>query len=70
MSLKNDKDAEIRRTSDPSDPSDPKIASDTSRKMSAKKPKPELGGALRSIYQRTVEEAIPAEMLDLLGKLG
>jgi hypothetical protein len=67
LSLKNDKDAETRRTSDPSDP---RPASDASRKMSAKKPKPELGGALRSIYQRTVEEAIPAEMLDLLGKLG
>lgn len=31
---------------------------------------PELGLALRSVYQRTVEEEIPPEMLDLLGKLG
>ncbi|HKT14921.1 MAG TPA: NepR family anti-sigma factor [Allosphingosinicella sp.] len=30
---------------------------------------PEIGSALRSIYDRTVEETIPAEMLDLLGKL-
>jgi hypothetical protein len=29
----------------------------------------DMGGALRSIYQRTVDEAIPDEMLDLLGKL-
>ena len=30
----------------------------------------ELGSALRSAYQRTVEEAIPSDLLDLLGKLG
>lgn len=29
-----------------------------------------VGHALRSIYQKTVDEAIPSEMLDLLGKLG
>lgn len=29
----------------------------------------DTGSALRSVYQRTVEEAIPAEMLDLLNKL-
>jgi len=28
-----------------------------------------MGSALRSIYQQTVEEQIPPEMLDLLGKL-
>lgn len=30
----------------------------------------DLGGALRSIYQRTVDERIPPDLLDLLGKLG
>ncbi len=29
----------------------------------------DVGVALRAAYQRTVEEAIPAEMLELLGKL-
>jgi len=29
----------------------------------------DMGAALRGVYQRTVEEAIPPEMLDLLGKL-
>ncbi|WP_298851202.1 NepR family anti-sigma factor [uncultured Sphingomonas sp.] len=29
-----------------------------------------VGRALRSVYQKTVEEDVPAEMLDLLGKLG
>ncbi|HEY6916155.1 MAG TPA: NepR family anti-sigma factor [Allosphingosinicella sp.] len=31
---------------------------------------PEVGNALRSVYQQTVDEDIPPEMLDLLGKLG
>ncbi|WP_299650141.1 NepR family anti-sigma factor [Sphingomonas bacterium] len=30
---------------------------------------PQMGLALRSVYQRTVEEAVPDEMLDLLSKL-
>lgn len=31
---------------------------------------PEVGNALRSVYQRTVDEDIPPDLLDLLGKLG
>ena len=31
---------------------------------------PAVGAALRSIYQKTVDESVPQEMLDLLGKLG
>jgi hypothetical protein len=30
---------------------------------------PEVGSALRSAYQQTVNERIPADLLDLLGKL-
>lgn len=29
-----------------------------------------VGAALRSVYQETVNEDVPSEMLDLLGKLG
>jgi hypothetical protein len=29
----------------------------------------DMGAALRTVYQRTVEEEVPSEMLDLLGKL-
>jgi hypothetical protein len=29
----------------------------------------DLGNALRSVYQQTVAEQVPSEMLDLLGKL-
>jgi hypothetical protein len=28
-----------------------------------------MGAALRTVYQKTVDEAIPPAMLDLLGKL-
>ena len=31
---------------------------------------PEVGQAPRSIYQRTIDEDIPPDLLDLLGKLG
>ena len=29
----------------------------------------DMGAALRTVYQKTVDESIPSEMLDLLGKL-
>lgn len=29
----------------------------------------DMGAALRKVYQHTVDETIPVEMLDLLGKL-
>lgn len=28
-----------------------------------------MGSALRSVYQKTIEEKIPDDLLDLLGKL-
>ncbi len=29
-----------------------------------------MGSALRSVWQKTVEEKVPDDMIDLLGKLG
>jgi hypothetical protein len=67
LSFENDKDLERRRKSEQaSDPRNGK--SKNSRKKSAGSA--EVGGALRSIYQRTVNEDIPPDLLDLLGKLG
>jgi hypothetical protein len=37
---------------------------------SAAQGKGDVGNALRSIYQQTVEEDVPDEMIDLLGRLG
>ena len=36
---------------------------------SAREPDANVGQALRTVYEETVDEAIPQEMLDLLGKL-
>lgn len=30
----------------------------------------DMGVALRSVYQQMVDESVPPEMMDLLGKLG
>jgi len=67
LSFADERDGERRRKSQDeetdSDPSKPQ--------MKKKRPPPsEVGHALRSAYQRTLDEDIPPEMLDLLGKLG
>ena len=68
LSFENDKHIERKRKSGQ--------ASDTStaREQNSKKRKSaggtELGSALRSVYQRTINEDIPPDLLDLLGKLG
>lgn len=67
MTFENDKDGERKRKGDHPD------GGQTSQKPRSRKdepPRPEVGQALRSIYQRTIDESIPPEMLDLLGKLG
>lgn len=66
MSFADDKDGERRRKGD-------EVARDGSaaaRKYKKKPAVPEVGNALRSAYQRTLDEDIPPEMMDLLGKLG
>jgi len=52
------------------------LPSDKDRKTSSKKSPAkvqskdrDMGAALRSAYQRTIEESVPDEMLDLLNKL-
>lgn len=37
--------------------------------VDTRKTEPQIGRALRSVYDQTVGEAIPSEMLDLLGRL-
>jgi hypothetical protein len=60
-------DREGRRRRKP-DPESSHGAPSRSRKR--RPPTGEVGQALRSAYQRMVDEDIPPEMLDLLGKLG
>jgi len=40
------------------------------RKVEDDAPDQRVGRALRGVYQETVEETVPDEMLDLLKKLG
>ena len=69
MSFVDDKDGERRgRSSHPTETGTTEISKP--RKKRDKAPNVEVGHALRSAYQRTIDEDIPMEMLDLLGKLG
>jgi hypothetical protein len=43
---------------------------DSSKSRKKRGQSPEVGHALRAAYQRTIDETIPPEMLDLLGRLG
>jgi hypothetical protein len=67
LTLANDKDGERRRKSSPPSDTAPTSQQPRARRKRADTP---VGSALRSAYQQTVDEDVPAEMLDLLGKLG
>lgn len=68
LSFQDDREGQPKRHTDPdSDQAD--HASPRSRKKKQGNGN-EVGDALRSAYQRMVNEDIPPEMLDLLGKLG
>ena len=65
MSFENER--ERRRKSDPSPPAD---SDDMPKSRKRRVPNAEIGQALRKAYCDAVDETIPPEMLDLLGKLG
>jgi Anti-sigma factor NepR len=67
LTLTDEVDRERRRKTDNKASS----SADESRRSKPRKGEPgEIGTALRTVYQTTVQEDIPSEMLDLLGKLG
>ena len=68
LSFENDKHIERRRKSVQASNTRPTREQSPKRGKSAAGP--ELGNALRSVYQRTINEDIPPDLLDLLGKLG
>ena len=65
MSFENESDR--RRRTDPISPDD---SDDTPRSRKKRGPNTEIGQALRKAYCDAVDETIPPEMLDLLGRLG
>ena len=68
MSFADEKDDERRKRHDRQ--ADIETSQNLPRSRKKRPPSPELGTALRTAYQRTIDEDIPPEMLDLLGKLG
>ena len=68
MSFADEKDDERRKRQDRQ--ADIEHSHNRSRSRKRRPGSPELGNALRTAYQRTIDEDIPPEMLDLLGKLG
>lgn len=68
MAFEDKKDGERRRKPEPDDTR--RNSSDEPARGKKRPPVPEVGSALRSAYDQTVNEDIPQEMLDLLGKLG
>ena len=67
MSFHDETESDRRRKPDPESDTPAEAAAARARK---RRPVGEVGDALRSAYQRMVDEDIPPEMLDLLGKLG
>jgi hypothetical protein len=65
VSLQDDRDATRRRK--PASSAESSKASSSHRRKS---PAGDVGRALRSAYREVVDEDIPPEMIDLLGKLG
>lgn len=68
MSLQGDTDNRRRRR----DESEPETAGGSNRSTrpgKGRRGSGEVGEALKIAYQRTIDEEIPPEMLDLLGKL-
>ena len=52
------------------DPPQTAHSENMSRNRKKRGPNAEIGQALRQAYRDAIDEAIPPEMLDLLGKLG
>ena len=69
MGFENEKDAGTRRKSEHPSAADTPVISG-SRKKKKGPGGSNVGQALRSAYQRTIDEQIPPDLLDLLGKLG
>ena len=60
-------DSDRRRRNAPTPPAD---SENMSKSRKRRGPNAEIGQALRKAYRDAIDETIPPEMLDLLGKLG
>lgn len=71
MTFRNDREGQdpSKSASDAGSPSNAQSKTGE-RRGRRRAPGGEVGHALRSVYDDTLKETIPPEMLDLLGKLG
>ncbi|MEA3011941.1 MAG: Anti-sigma factor NepR [Sphingomonadales bacterium] len=70
MSFRDDRGSQDDKSaSDPATPSKTRVKAGE-RRTRRRAPGGEVGNALRTVYDDTLKESIPPEMLDLLGKLG
>lgn len=67
LAFQDERDRERRRKTDSGSDL---ISTETPRSRKRRTAPTEVGDALRTVYQRAIDEDIPPEMLDLLGKLG
>jgi hypothetical protein len=71
LTFRNDKEGQDRsRSLDDAATSSQTKAKAGERRTRRRAPGGDVGNALRSVYDDTLKETIPPEMLDLLGKLG
>ncbi len=68
MTFAREKDESRRAKAELDGDTDPGSGKPARRKKRSETP--EIGNALRTVYQRTVDEDVPPDLLDLLGKLG
>jgi hypothetical protein len=70
LTVRDDRGSQDQKsTSDPATSSRTKVKAGD-RRTRRRAPAGEVGSALRTVYDDTLKESIPPEMLDLLGKLG
>lgn len=68
MTFAREKDGERRARLETSGETD--IPTPNAGRRKKRQDNAEIGTALRSVYQRTIDEKVPDDLLDLLGKLG
>jgi hypothetical protein len=69
LTFRDDRESQGQKAaSDPATPSKTKVKAGE-RRTRRRAPGGDVGNALRTVYDDTLRESIPPEMLDLLGKL-
>jgi hypothetical protein len=68
LTFAREKDGDRRPKAETGDEAEPSTSRPARRRKRTETP--EIGHALRSVYDKAVAEQVPKDLLDLLGKLG